>query len=343
MSSLPKAVLYYSPVSIWSSARKLSYQIKGYGRDEVDLKQVDLSRGENYDVAYLRINSKATVPALVVPLENTLSGDVESRYKAITDSKSIVEFLDKSRSTNSKTHSTSHAPAPALAPATVSYTNISNRIITLVHSDAADPNNLKFVNAYDDASLHALAQEALPGIVARRQVLEKYLGEAGNGALRVSDKVVKLWQDKKVTHDRMYDVLRDADVPVSELDPDAKTKREQFFQIASQAWQVDLKEIVLTLSNDIIGPFALGDQFSIADVHVAVWLGRVMHLCGVTADDDGRKAVEKLEKRMGQEQLLPREVKRAERKGDEGSKLEVFWETVKERPSWKKVYGSGLH
>ena len=25
------------------------------------------------------------------------------------------------------------------------------------------------------------------------------------------------------------------------------------------------------------------------------------------------------------------------------SKLAAFWETIKERPSWKKVYGAGLH
>jgi len=30
-------------------------------------------------------------------------------------------------------------------------------------------------------------------------------------------------------------------------------------------------------------------------------------------------------------------------KGLKQSKLAAFWETVKERPSWKKVYEAGLH
>jgi glutathione S-transferase len=44
-------------------------------------------KGENFDPTYLRLNPKATVPTLVVPLEKTLSGDVTSRFKAITETK----------------------------------------------------------------------------------------------------------------------------------------------------------------------------------------------------------------------------------------------------------------
>lgn len=44
------------------------------------------AKGENYDPTFLRLNPKATVPTLIVPLSNTLSEEVDSRYKAITES-----------------------------------------------------------------------------------------------------------------------------------------------------------------------------------------------------------------------------------------------------------------
>lgn len=324
----------------------LALEEKGYGKDEVALRQVDLSKGENYDVTFLRINPKATVPALVVPMEDSLSEDAENRYKALTDTTSIVQFLDKSRSAISRTHTTSSAPAPTLAPATVAFTNISNQVIGLVHSDAADPNHLSFVNAYDDASLRGLAKKVLPAVESRRHALDKYLADAEAGVLRVTDKVVKLWQERKAGQDKLYDVLKDADTRTSELSPEAKAKREQFFLGASSSWRVDLREAILSINKAIIGPFVLGDQFSIADVHLAGWLGRVIYLAGATAEDDGRTAIEKLEKRIGEEELLPHEVKwnGLEREGGESqSKLSAFWDLVKERPSWKKIYGAGLH
>lgn len=62
-----------------------------------------LGKGENFDPTFLRLNPKgmsqvlcvdrqynpftATVPTLVVPLQKTLSEDVDSRYRAITDTK----------------------------------------------------------------------------------------------------------------------------------------------------------------------------------------------------------------------------------------------------------------
>jgi hypothetical protein len=92
---------------------------KGYGKDELNLKPVDLcvssssverhslthplAKGENFSPSFLRLNAKGsicittplaisyqhassgTVPTLIVPLANTLAPDMESRYKAITD------------------------------------------------------------------------------------------------------------------------------------------------------------------------------------------------------------------------------------------------------------------
>ena len=53
------------------------------------------------------------VPMLVVPLEKTLSApDVGVKYKALTETKKIIEFLDKSCTVISKMKTMSHAPAP---------------------------------------------------------------------------------------------------------------------------------------------------------------------------------------------------------------------------------------
>lgn len=67
------------------------------------MTQSSLAKGENFSPSFLRINPKGTihittplaisdsrissgtVPTLVVPLQNTLAPDMESRYKAITD------------------------------------------------------------------------------------------------------------------------------------------------------------------------------------------------------------------------------------------------------------------
>ncbi len=50
-------------------------------------------------------------------------------------------------------------------------------------------------------------------------------------------------------------------------------------------------------------------------------------LVGVDVNEDGKTAVTKLSAHM---------------KGSVGEKVVVFWDTIKERESFKKVYGSGL-
>jgi len=264
-----------------------------------------------------------------VPLENTLSEEVESRYKAITDSKTIVEFLDKSRSMRSATRTTSTAPAPSLTPATIEFTDVSNQIIALLHSDVADPNHLLYVNAHDERSLRELAKIVLPGIIGKRAALEKHLSDAEAGRLHVTDKVVKLWNEGKAEQDKWYAVLSEAETPTLKLAPEGKHRREEFFSMAAKAWGQDLKAVILKLSKEIRGPFVLGDQFSISDVHLIAWLARVLHLSGATVEDDGPSAVNKLAHRL-------------ELDGELG-RVGEYWEAARGRGGWQRVYGAGLH
>ncbi|KAI0801211.1 hypothetical protein C8Q74DRAFT_1240811 [Fomes fomentarius] len=354
MSAVPKASLYYSPQSIWASVPLLALEEKGYGSDEVDLKRVDLANGENFAPSYLRLNPNGTVPTLVVPLEKTLSPEIESRYKAIQDTKSIVEFLDKSRSAQSRTHTTSTAPSPSLAPATIAFNTTSNLIVDLLHSQAADPNALFYMNARSEEDLRTLAKTILPFLTGRRDALAKLLADSESGAIQVSDKTRAFWQVKKLAAEKFIQVFEQSDKSAAELSDGARQSREEYLKSAHAAW-VGLKDVLNTLNKEVIGPYVLGDQLSIADLHLAAWLARIALLAGATPSEDGNAVLTKIEAHVGDGLTLPKEFSIAEARRRAGipatgvepterqSKLAAFWDTVKERPSWKRVYGEGLH
>ncbi len=146
----PRAVLYNFGLSVWGSVATLGLYEKGYAADDLDIRVVDLTKGENYAPSFLRINPNGTVPTLVAPTFETTSREVATKFRAMTDSKSLLEFLDVSRSQpilqikgeDPMDGTSRSAAAPMLAPATIEGKAISDALITLVHSDGADPNFL---------------------------------------------------------------------------------------------------------------------------------------------------------------------------------------------------------
>jgi hypothetical protein len=105
---------------------------------------------------------------------------------------------------------------------------------------------------------------------------------------------------------------------------------------------------VCNISQRIADLPGTGDQFSIADLHLASWTARVIKLAGGTAEDDGSTAVGKLETYIGNGFVLPKDfvvtdAQRTDSQQPYQSKLGAFWDAVKERPSWQKVYGKGLY
>ncbi|KAH9836481.1 uncharacterized protein C8Q71DRAFT_866831 [Rhodofomes roseus] len=346
---VPKAALYYFPTSVWEE--------KGYGADELDLKLVDISKGENYAPSYLRLNPQATVPTLVVPLQKTLAADMESRYKAIQDSKSIVEFLDKSRSTQSRTNTTSDAPAPSLSPATIAFSAVFTKLIDLLHSPAADPNALTYMNARTPAELRALAAYERPKFAARRAALAQLLADNEAAKIRVSEKTRAFWEVKKVATEKFLDVYDEADTPAEKLDDKARERRTLFLSDASEAW-ARVRDVLTQLNQEIIGPYTLGDQLSLADLHLAAWLARLITLAGGTLADDGTVAIGKLEAHVGGPGggfALVKDFSVAEARRRAGltvqdpesrerqNRLAAFWDAVRERQSFKNVYKDGLH
>jgi len=83
--------------------------------------------------------------------------------------------------------------------------------------------------------------------------------------------------------------------------------------------------VVKKLEEIIKGPYALGDQVSLADFHVIAWLARLVKISG---GDRSASAISKLEGEMGI---------------TVGPKVKAFWAAWVERPSFKKIYPGSLH
>jgi len=347
-------VLYYDAHSAWSLAVLLALEEKGYGKDELDIKLVDLSKGENFSPSFLRINATGTLPALVVPFENTLSSDMESRYKAITDPEAIVAFLDKSRSIMSHTHTTSAAPAPALSPATVALSAMAKSIITLVHSPPASPESLFYYNARDSTTLKTVSPSVSAFLKGRKGALERYLAENETSEIRVSEKTKRYWQEKKNATEELLATLGEADKSESDLSEDGKKAREEYFEKTKATWEVGLALVLTNLGKELVGPFALGEQISIVDVHLAGWLYELVILSGGDARNNGIEAISKLEEHVGGGFALAKDtvpaVPAAPRPSSNTptsttatkpptAKLAILWDALSERPSWQRVFG----
>ncbi len=257
--------------------------------------------------------------------------------------------MDKSRSIQSRTNTTSGAPAPSLAPATIAFLNTSNEIIELLHSEAADPNNLWLLNARDQDKLQKLSEEVLPFLKGKERALLGFLEEAESERVHASEKTKKFWRYKREGIQRFLDVFSLADNKTgAQLDGEDRTKRDAYFVNAQKAWEVDLKQVLEKLEKAIIGPYVLGgysdfsegldertfftdaggyatgDQFSIADLHVIAWLSRIAKLVGASLNDDGGTVVSKINERSGGG-------------GCTNKRTGVYWDVVRERPSWRRL------
>lgn len=167
-----------------------------------------------------------------------------------------MEFLDKSRSVQSRTHTTSTAPSPSLAPATIAFNTVSNLTIELLHGQAADPNALFYMNARSDEELRGLAQKLVPFLTGRRDALVKLLADGDSGAVQVSDKTKAFWQVKKLAADKFLQVFEKANS--SDLSDLERQNREEYLKSSRAAW-AGLKDAIITLNKEIIGPYVLGE------------------------------------------------------------------------------------
>ncbi|CAE6475600.1 unnamed protein product [Rhizoctonia solani] len=352
MSSPPKAVLYTFNLSVWAAAAEWAVQEKGYGDDELEFRTVDVVKGESFAPSFLRINPKVkgesfapsflrinpkgTIPTLVAPLSNTLDTASETKYRALTDTVSVLDFLDKSRSNLSKTHTTSQKPAPALSPATVEASGLSKTLIDLVHAPEVDPNFL-LLTAKDESELKEKSDGFIGKtyILGRAKAMEEYLATED-----LIPKIKKILEEKKAEQapliKKILEEKKAEQAPLVELfsGKASEEAKKAFFAKSKEAWEVALPKAFATLESSIVGPYTLGDQLSLADLHVGVWLTRIVHLAAGGDATDPKKWPELLS-------TLAKPIASTEFKV--GPKLTAFWNEIIAREGFKKVYEAGLH
>jgi len=213
---------------------------------------------------------------------------------------------------------------------------------------------LQYMPARDPATLKALSTSLLPYFQGRNDALLGYLKEADDLQIQVSEKTKAFWREKQSANKILLDVMKDAHKSDTELDDIGRKRRADYFTEAKVTWEVNLRDTLIKLNSEIIGPFCLGDQLSLADLHLAAWLARIVKVSGGSPGDDGTTAITKLGAHIGTGFALPKDfVSRDSVLEDEQqqqqykarsaqNKLAAFWDAIKQRPSWKKVYRDGL-
>ncbi|KAK6908456.1 hypothetical protein I203_102457 [Kwoniella mangroviensis CBS 8507] len=339
--TLPKAILYSWPTSVWSTVPQLCLHEKGYSSDEYIVKYVDITKGENFAPSYLKINFNGTIPTLVVPTLETTGNDVDTRYRSLKDTISICDFLDHARSASSGHIQHAEKPAPTLAPPlskvcspldqyfTICYVptgilgkGLSDEIINLIHVYTVDPNFVA-VAARDEAELRDKAKRP-PGksLAIRREALQRYLEEARQavaesavapkeGSLTWEQKSVKFLEEKVQSNEQIWELYNGKA---------GKEKEAQFFEVCKRTWTESLPDAFQKLESLFKGPFALGDQISLADLHTVSWITRLISIAGGEPDATG---IDSLIPHLGGYRF--------------GPKVRKFWEEWVERESFKDV------
>lgn len=306
----PRATLYTFGESVWASVPRLVALEKNYTEEELDEKTVDLAKGENFSPAFLKLSPEGHIPVLVVPYEHTLDDTIPTKFRALTGTKDICDFLDLS-STRSATHH-----APALSPATVQRSADSKELIAHVHHEnAPDPNKL-LLSFRNEQERDVKYKGMLGGFLQGRQAaLERYAKQVGN-----SDAKLNAFYEKKIAENgglvAMYE---------GKIDSSA-------WQQASQLmWSQVPKTLALLESKlEDTAPYLLGDQVSLADLHVGAWFARILAAAGVTKVTDLPQALKQLESNFSAGEKV-------------GAKTERWAENLFERKSFKQVYADGMH
>ncbi|KAL7425112.1 hypothetical protein Q5752_000800 [Cryptotrichosporon argae] len=318
-ANLPKAVLYTFPTSVWSTVPLICLWEKGYSPDEYDTKQVDLTKGENLSPGYLRINHHGSIPTLVVPMLETTGPETETRFRSLKDTISICEFLDKARTPSSPTVLQGR-PAPILAPATIEGKIKSDQLIELVHIPAIDPNFLALTARDEDELKRKAAANQDQFLSTRREAIERYLAEARSATKSDGAAVAGSWETSVVafleskqndTND-MWEIYHGSA---------GQERKKQFFEASKRSWEEQLPHVFARIEEEFEGPFLLGDQLCLADLHLIALLTRIVTIAGGQGDAQG---INTIEPHLGGAQI--------------GAKLRAFWEAWIERNSFKKVY-----
>ncbi|KWU42223.1 hypothetical protein RHOSPDRAFT_21585, partial [Rhodotorula sp. JG-1b] len=302
----PRERADWFPGSVWASVPRLTAAEKGFTDNELETRIVDLVKGENFSPAYLKINPKGTVPALVVPYAHTVDEGISTKFKALCSTDEICDFLDRS------TTKSAQFSAPALSPATIQNADLQKEIIARVHGDEVDPNALLLVWR-DEAERKAKA-EGLPAtfLRGRQEALERYAREVSSDA-----KLSEFYANKLKENGGLLALL------------EGKGDSTDVQNKAKALWHNVGKTVAyLEAQLDVKAPFLLGDQVSLADLHAGAWLARILACAGATSISDPDSALSALESNLS---------------APVGPKTKRWIGALLERESFQQVYGKGLH
>jgi hypothetical protein len=238
-----------------------------------------------------------------------------------------------------------------LSPATVAFANASNKIIDSIQADEVSPDHLLHLNARDRASLQELGKSLVPILESRRAAIVRYLTDCEHETMRMSEKTKAFWREKQAEEETALSVFSANDI-------------DGYLSRARNMWEITIPSVLTRVSEELIGPYALGswrscfyrfmitqrqnlgDQVSIADIHLSAWLSHLVKLAGGSPSDDGDIAIKRVEKHIGNEFVFPKDFLSSafspftEEKAVARSKLAAFWDAMKSRYSWNKVYVS---
>ncbi|KAL1411107.1 hypothetical protein Q8F55_002057 [Vanrija albida] len=332
VDSTPKAILYCWPTSVLSTIPRLCLHEKNYGDDEYVLHHVDITKGDNFSLPYLRLTIPlATVPTLAVPVadtpntpSNTPSSDDDPKYRYLCDTASICAFIDDCKPPTWSPGSTSK-PVPVLFPVIAREKELTDLLVALVRDPYVDPNFLDL--AARDAQELAMKLSGTQGtmLATRRLALKRYVHMAHDDLALLSpvpalksweQQAVNLLEDKAAANQALFDIYS------GDL---ALDRQPEFFEVSRAAWTVHVSGTLSKLEQSMVGPFALGDNLSIADCYIIAWLTRVVSLC---QGNPGPSGIQALEPNLGGHRI--------------GAKLVAFWQHWVQRKSFRKVFTSAF-
>jgi len=263
-----------------------------------------------------------TVPTLVVPMLETVGSEVDSRYRSLRDTISICDFLDQARGARSS-RSRSDRPAPSLTPATIEGKSASDIIISLVHMPSVDPNFLNVAaRSASELAEHAASMQGRM-LDDRRNAFKSHIAEAKklaeaapsqqseSGGMTYEQKQVAFLEEKALANQLLWDIYNGKA---------GEEKEKEFYAASIKAWEEHVPTVLAQIENVMKGVFTLGDQVSLADLHLIAWLARLVHLSGGSKEVAG---IKELESMMGGKEV--------------GPKLKAFWAAWLERDSFKRL------
>lgn len=325
---VPKAILYSWRTSVWATVILLCLYEKGYSEDEYIVKEVDITKGENFSPAYLKINESGTVPTLVVPSMDLTGTNITTKYRSLSDTIGIATFLDQARRVDTP-NSIPKEPAPSFSPATVEQKILADRLIALVHAPTVDPNFI-YLSAKNRSELQVKRNAHTGRLLRDRQAaMRRYLAEAvasvdvkvkldGVGSADIERKTVRFLQDKLLANVLLGSIYAGT--------AGAETE-EGFFEAGIKAWTIFLPECLSNVERNLVGPFALGEHVSLADLHIIAWLARVVEVC-----EEGQPVpagMDSVSDKIGNGFKV-------------GPKLRVFYDDWLKRDSFRTVYKKKL-